>query len=234
MQLIRRAADGLVDWTHGVAWWFRAFTRRDTPDAFTEAGPDEQCHTPLVLLPGIWERWQYLVPLARALNAEGHPVHLIPALGSNGGPLEPAARTVADFLARHDLTEVILVAHSKGGLIGKLVMLDPAVTDRVKGMVALSTPFGGSSLAWPIFARSPLGLFAPRGAVITGLAAQREVNSRIVSLQPAHDQVIPEGSALPGARNATLEVAGHFRPLRNAAVHRVMHEWVHRLEGTPA
>lgn len=228
--MIRQAVSGLVDWTYGSAWWLRAFFRGESPDAFIEAGPDEGCHTPLVLLPGIWEPWQYLVPLARALNAEGHPAWLVPALGSNGAPIAATAKIVADFLVANDLTGVILVAHSKGGLVGKAVMLDPAVAGRVRGMVALSTPFQGSSLSWPIFRRSPLGIFAPTGPTIVDLAAQSDVNSRIVSLQPYHDQVIPEGSELPGARNVILEMAGHFRPLREATVHRTIHELVHELE----
>ncbi len=230
---MRRLLGGLADWAYGIGWWLRAFSREGTPDAFREPGPDAAHRTPLVLLPGIWERWPYLVPLARALNAEGHPVHLIPALGANGSPLPAGARIVADYLRQQQLEAVVLVAHSKGGLIGKLVMIDPSCAGRVHGMVALSTPFGGSSLSWPIFGRSPLGVFAPRGRAITELAAQLEVNARIISLQPTHDQVIPEGSRLEGARNVTLEASGHFRPLRDARVHRVIHEMVHELEETP-
>lgn len=232
--LIRRTLGGLLDWTYGIGWWARAFFPAGVPDAFREPGADPAHATPLVLLPGIWERWTYLVPLARALHAQGHPVHLIPALRSNGGPLPDAARIVASYLIDEGLTEVILVAHSKGGLIGKLVMLDPAVADRVRGMVALSTPFGGSSLSWPIFARSPLGVFAPRGRPITELAAHLDVNARIISLAPTHDQVIPEGSELQGARNEKLDAAGHFRPLRNPDVHRMIHTMVHEFTPTTA
>ena len=219
----------LTDWAYGVGWWLRAFSRSGSPDAFREPGPDPAHHTPVVLLPGIWERWPYLVPLARSLNAAGHPVHLIAALGANGSSLPVAERIVADYLEAHQLNGAVLVAHSKGGLIGKLVMLDPAVADRIVGMVALSTPFGGSSLSWPIFGRTPLGVFAPRGRAITDLTARLEVNARIISVQPTHDQVIPEGSRLEGARNVTLEAAGHFRPLREAEVHRVIHDLVHEV-----
>ncbi len=226
---LSRAFVGLADWAYGIGWWLRAFSRTGTPDAFRDPGPDPDHHTPLVLLPGIWERWPYLVPLARSLNAAGHPVHLIEALGANGSPLPVAERIVADYLSEQQLADVILVAHSKGGLIGKLAMLDPSCAERIRGMVALSTPFGGSSLSWPIFGRTPLGVFAPRGAAITELAAQQEVNARIISLQPTHDQVIPDGSRLDGARNVTLEASGHFRPLRDAEVHRVIHELVHEL-----
>ncbi|MFT3862268.1 lipase family alpha/beta hydrolase [Micropruina sp.] len=228
--MIRRGLYGLIDWGIGVGWWLQALTRGGTPDAFTEPGPDPAHHTPVVLLPGIWERWPYLEPLARALHAEGHPVHLIASLGSNGSPLEVAAKTVAAFLAERELTGVLLVAHSKGGLIGKLVMLDPEAGRRVRGLVALSTPFAGSSLARPIFRGSPLGVFSPRNRTIIDLSAQRAVNARIVSLLPTHDQVIPEGSRLDGARNVTLEVGGHFRPLRNAQVHRAIHQQLHELD----
>ena len=231
--MIREGVDGLVDWFYGVAWWHRAHLRRESPTAFIDPGPDAHCHTPLVLLPGIWEPWQYLVPLAKALNAEGHPAWLIPALGSNGSPIASAATIVADFLLAHDLEGVVLVAHSKGGLVGKAVMLEPSVAGRVRGLVALSTPFKGSSLAWPIFRRSPLGIFAPTGSTINDLAAQQDVNARIVSIQPRHDQVIPEGSALPGAHNVTLELSGHFRPLRDPSVHRIIHESVHELQEGP-
>ena len=228
--MIQRPLSGVVDWAYGVGWWFHAFTTRGTPDAFTTPGPDTAHHTPLVLLPGIWERWQYLVPLARALHAYGHPVHLIPALGSNGAPLDSAAALVAGFLDERDLTGVILVAHSKGGLIGKLVMLHASAGARIRGMVALSTPFRGSSLARSIFRGTPLGLFSPNGRAITDLTAQRDVNARIISLLPSHDQVIPEGSRLDGARNVTLEVAGHVRPLRDARVHESIHDLIHELE----
>ena len=226
---MNRWLGGLADWVYGIGWWLRAFSRSGAPDAFREPGPDPDHHTPVVLLPGIWERWPYLVPLARSLNAAGHPVHLIAALGANGAALPVGARIVADYLREQQLERVVLVAHSKGGLIGKLVMLDPDVADRIVGMVALSTPFGGSSLSWPIFGRTPLGVFAPRGRAITDLSAQLEVNARIISVQPTHDQVIPEGSSLAGARNVTLKAAGHFRPLRDAEVHRVIHDLVHEM-----
>ncbi len=38
---------------------------------------------PVVLVPGVYERWQFLRPIADALAARGHPVHVIPELGIN-------------------------------------------------------------------------------------------------------------------------------------------------------
>ncbi|MGL1316129.1 esterase/lipase family protein, partial [Vibrio parahaemolyticus] len=69
---------------------------------------------PLVLLPGIYETWRFLQPLADALYARGHPVHVVAGLGSNRRPIAESARQVADLLVGRDLSDVVLVAHSKG------------------------------------------------------------------------------------------------------------------------
>ena len=227
-ELLRRGVGWVDDYRHILGIQLKARLHPDPPPTFAEGDG-----VPILVLPGIYEPWHSLERIARDLNRRGHPIIVVPELGLNVAELRASARTVAQALRATGSGHLIVLAHSKGGLIGKLVMLDPDVADRVSGMVALSTPFGGSSLSWPILARSPLGLFAPRGRAITDLAAQVEVNARIIALQPSHDQVIPGGGRLTGARNVTLEAAGHFRPLRNAQVHRVIHELVHELEGTP-
>jgi predicted alpha/beta hydrolase family esterase len=126
------------------------------------------------------------------------------------------AQSVADFLVEHDLTDVILVAHSKGGLAGKLVMTGPAGT-RVRAMLAVATPFGGSRYARLMLSRT-LRAFSPDDPSIVSLARQRTVNERIVSIYAEFDPHIPEGSELPGAKNVRLETGGHFRILANPRV----------------
>nr|NLI49574.1 alpha/beta hydrolase [Propionibacterium sp.] len=194
------------------------------------AGASPGCAAlPLVLLPGIWEPWRFLGPLARALRAAGHPVHAVAGLGWNGADLAESAERVVAHLRDADVRGGVLVAHSKGGLIGKQVLLHPGSAGRVAGLVAVATPFGGSSLSFGALSRTPLGLFAPRGAAIATLTEERAVNRRIVSLAPAWDQVVPEGSVLPGARNVALEAAGHFRPLADPGVHALIHTEAHAL-----
>ena len=228
--MIRQALAGLVDWAYGVGWWAHALTAGGSPDAFTEPGPDTAHHTPLVLLPGIWERWQYLEPLARTLHGYGHPVHFVPALGSNGAPLDASARVVADFLAERGLTEVMLVAHSKGGLIGKLAMLADE-EGRISSMVTVCTPFHGSSLA-PLLPLPSLRPLAAGHASLATLGEVADMNARITSVFGLFDEHVPEGSTLAGARNVRVPVAGHFRLLGHATCRQVVFDVV---EGrTPA
>lgn len=170
---------------------------------------------PVVIVPGVFERWNFLRPIANRLAEAGHPVHVIPELGINAGAIPAAARRVAAFLSARDLSGVALVAHSKGGLIGKAAMLEDA-DGRIDRLVAVATPFAGSRMARLTLVPA-LRVFLPTHPVIRRLIAEREVNARITSVFPSFDPHIPEGSALEGATNVRLDVVGHFRVLEDAA-----------------
>ncbi|MCP2266995.1 alpha/beta hydrolase [Promicromonospora thailandica] len=166
---------------------------------------------PVLLLPGIYETWEFLGPVATALARAGHPVHAVEALRHNARPVPESADVVAEHLERSGLEDVVLVAHSKGGLIGKHVMLSPA-GGRVRGMVAVATPFAGSRWARYMLSRS-LRSFDPRDPVLLALAGELLVNDRITAVYPTFDPHIPETGHLAGARNVELPLSGHFRPL---------------------
>ena len=222
-----RVAVVVRDWAHVARRWTASVLDRTPPDALADGDG-----VPIVLLPGIWESWRYLLPLARRLHALGHPVHPLPGLGWNGRPLEDSLERARAGLEALGLERPVLVAHSKGGLIGKTLLVDALAADpdrAPRGLVAVCTPFGGSRLSWRVFTRTPLGLFAPTGAAIVALAAERAVNSRIVSVASAWDEMIPDGSFLPGAHNITLRLPGHFRPVADPGTARLVHEQVERL-----
>lgn len=170
---------------------------------------------PVVILPGVYERWHFLRPIADRLAAAGHPVHVLRELGVNARPIPATAERVLDALDRLDLRGVALVAHSKGGLVGKAAMLEDSGR-RIDRLVAVATPFSGSRMADLTLVPS-LRAFRPRHPVIRRLVAEREVNARITSIFPAFDPHIPEGSALDGGTNVRLDVVGHFRVLEDPA-----------------
>ena len=209
--LARRLAWWAADYAYAVRWQLAAALDRTDPADYTDGD-----RTPIVVLPGVYETWRFLHPLVRALHGRGHPVHVITALQGNRAPVVEGARIVAEQLERLDLRDVVLAAHSKGGLIGKQVML-AAAGRRVRGMVAVATPFGGSRYG-RLMLGATLRAFSPRDATIRSLAAAAEVNARIVSVFPAFDPHIPEGSALLGAKNVPLAVGGHFRVLADPRV----------------
>jgi pimeloyl-ACP methyl ester carboxylesterase len=168
-----------------------------------------------VILPGVYETWHFLRPIADELNRRGHPVHVVHAMGFNRDAIPATAAVVAREIAALDLHGVALVAHSKGGLIGKHVLAYDDPDGRVDRLVAVATPFGGSRLARYAMGRT-LRAFLPADPVIRGLAAELAVNARITSVYPRFDPNIPEGSRLEGATNVEIPIVGHFRILTAA------------------
>lgn len=205
-----------------AVWWAQdyAYAAAAQVRAVGPGRPDDFASgqgRPLVLLPGIYETWRFLEPLARVLHDRGHPIHVVTGLGCNRRPIVESAAVAAALLRERDLHDVVLVAHSKGGLIGKHLMAFDPVGTRVRAMVAVATPFGGSRYS-RLMPTPSLRAFRSGDATMRALAASADVNSRIVSVFGAFDPHIPEGSELAGARNVRLDGGGHFRVLADPRV----------------
>ena len=205
--LVRDAVWWIRDYAYAVAWQVRAFVSRRAPDDYLDG-----VLRPIVVLPGIWETWAFLRPIIDPLHRRGHPMHVLTSLGWNGRPVARTAQDVAAYLAEHDLRDVVIVAHSKGGLIGKYVMTELDPDGRVDRMVAVATPFGGSRYA-PYLLLKSLRSFSPRDATTLLLSSRAGANARITSVFGLFDPHIPEGSMLEGAVNVRIETGGHFRIL---------------------
>ncbi|ROS21888.1 hypothetical protein EDF22_3391 [Rathayibacter sp. PhB127] len=205
--LVRDAVWWMRDYAYAVAWQVRAFVSRRAPDDYLDG-----TERPIVVLPGIWETWAFLRPIIDPLHRRGHPMHVLTSLGWNGRPVASTAEDVAAYLAEHDLRDVVIVAHSKGGLIGKYVMTELDPDGRVDRMVAVATPFGGSRYA-PYLLLKSLRSFSPRDATTLLLSSRAGANARITSVFGLFDPHIPEGSMLEGAVNVRIETGGHFRIL---------------------
>lgn len=173
--------------------------------------------TPIVVIPGVFESWRFMQPVITAMHRRGHPVHVIAPLRRNSRPVADAARQVDAYLNLHALNDVVIAAHSKGGLVGKYVMTFGSAAERVRGMVAVAAPFAGSRYARLMVAPS-LRIFSPTDATILALARDEAVNSRIVSIYGQFDPHIPGGSELVGAKNVQLDTGGHFRVLAHPRV----------------
>ena len=212
MRLLRRGWAWALDSAYVGFWQARGFIFRG--DVRRQLTGDK---APVILLPGIYEPWQFMHPVASHLHAQGHPVHAITALGYNRGSVPAMAELVAQYLRERDLHDVVLVAHSKGGLIGKYVMTLPESAPRVQQLIAVNSPFSGSVYA--MFALLPsLRAFSPRNRTLNALRANLAVNSRITSVYGTFDPHIPGGSELVGATNVQLDVMGHFRVLGHDSV----------------
>lgn len=223
-----RKRDIMRDYGFAVGWQLRGLWPDRARRARWRTGSADRAT--VVLLPGVLERWPFLRAIGDRLARAGHPVHTVPSLGVNCRLVPAQAARVAEYLRAHDLRDVVLVAHSKGGLIGKSVLRDRAVSSRVLGLVAVATPFNGSPYArW--FVAPSIREFSPEHPVIVDLARDRAVNDRIVSLWPSFDQHIPVSSRLVGARaNVVLPGTGHFRILSSRVFGEAVQRYVAAFE----
>lgn len=231
LQRVRRRLAQARAWASDYAyvgfWQVNGFLFRKDPSAYLS--PDGgAAGRPVVLVPGVYENWQFLRPLAEALSSWGHPVHTVAPLGFNRGRIDRMAELVQQYLVEQDLSGVMIVAHSKGGLIGKQLMLLPEGRRRVEQMVAVNTPFSGSVYA-RFFLVPSIRAFSPRNRLLVRLQDNLDVNARITSVYSRFDPHIPGGSFLPGARNIELGTMGHFRPIGDPRLLAVLKQEVQRL-----
>jgi triacylglycerol lipase len=208
LRALRLGGDWLLDYAYIGYQQVRGVLARADPGQYREGAAHGA--SPVVVIPGIYESWTFMRPLIEHVHDRGHPVHVVEPLGYNLGSIARMAGIVGDYLRRHDLQNVTIIAHSKGGLIGKFVMTTAASAGRVQQMVAIGTPFSGSRYA--TFAVTPMvRAFSPKNRVLRQLLAQLDVNHRIVSVYSAFDPHIPGGCRLEGGVNIRLETAGHFK-----------------------
>ncbi|MBW8026534.1 alpha/beta hydrolase [Clavibacter michiganensis subsp. michiganensis] len=207
LPLLRQALDWALDYAYVLRWQIAATLSRDDARSFEDGRDDRPT---ILVLPGVYERWQFMLPIIRRLHARGHGVHVVGTLGANVGRIAEMSRRARAYLEAEDLRDVVIVAHSKGGLIGKHLMAFGDPDRRIRAMVAINAPFGGSSYA-RLFPVRSIRDFSPRNAALVELGRSRAVNARITSLFARFDPHIPGGSALDGATDERVRASGHSR-----------------------
>lgn len=215
----------VADWVYALRWQVRSLRRGSPP----HDGPPAPGCRDVVLVPGVYESWRFLAPLTEALRGAGHAVHAVEALGFQRASIPDGADLVRRFAAERGLRGAALVAHSKGGLVGKLLLVQDAESGALGGqdaaferLVAVNTPFAGSSLArWVPLLRS-VRAFRPDDPLIARLAAAHGADDRITAVRSAVDPTTPRSRDLPGARNVRLDAVGHFRVLSDRRLHRAV------------
>ncbi|WP_415855363.1 esterase/lipase family protein [Sinomonas sp. G460-2] len=197
----------------------------DSPAA--EAGPARPpaAKADVVLIPGIYEPAGFMDPLRRWLQRRGHRVIVLPELGYNRRSIPECAALAAARLRELGVRNAVVVAHSKGGLIGKLLMTAPDTERLVSRMLAVGTPFEGTRYSRYAPTR-PLRSFYPEHPVMGLLAKNLEVNSRIVSVGADVDPLVGRSTGLVGARNIILPVTGHFRILEDPGLFEAVDDFL--------
>ena len=126
----------LLDYGYVSYWTLRALVGRSSPDQ--RLHPASSPRSPVLLIPGVFETWRFMQPVAEDLYRRGHPVHVLDQLGYNTAAIPGLAALASDYLEREDLHDVTIVAHSKGGLIAKQALGRPGTLARVRHVIAVT------------------------------------------------------------------------------------------------
>lgn len=165
-----------------------------------------------ILLPGVWERWEVLKTWAKALAEAGFDVHLLPEFDMQIGTLSDLGTRLANYLETNALEDVLIVAHSKGGLVAKSAMVGVQGW-RIRRLISCGTPYAGAPIAQLSPPSMNMRSLVPWNGEIEGLAKKTDTNPKIVAIRAAWDQNVPPSNDLTGARNVTVPVTGHNRLL---------------------
>lgn len=179
---------------------------------------------PLLLIHGygcsraVWW-WQ-----RRRLMAAGWSVvtvNLEPLYTSIDNYVEPLARRIDEVLAQSGAPQLILVGHSMGGLVARAYLRRYGAA-RVRLLVTLGTPHGGSELARFGFGENARQM-RPGSAWLAALGAPPVDTLAIYS---AHDNYVlpPANLELPGARQLRIERLGHLAMLFSPRVAQALRD----------
>lgn len=206
-----------LDYAYVIFWQLHSFFIRTKPSRYKvnaiEKSKDEK--TAIILIPGVYENWRFMKPVADTLYRSGYPIHIIDGLGYNVGSIEEMAAVISNYIKTDSSKKYFIVAHSKGGLVGKYLLAHDNLDARFKGMVAINTPFSGSRYATYVPLKT-VRIFLPNSPILTGLSNSTKINKNIISIYGQFDPHIPEGSYLKGATNIQLPIRGHFKVLANS------------------
>jgi len=206
---------------YGVLQPFERFVMGDRRPPATSRG------LPVVLVPGyVCNRglWWALARALRARGADCWPVTLEPVYGPIDDLVVPFAAAVDEVLAETGYSQVVIVAHSMGGLVARAYLRDYGAR-KVARLITLGSPHHGS-----MHARLGAGLNAremePGSAWLAALAAAESGGFPVpfTSIFSYHDNfVAPQTSSRhPAARNVALAGVGHLSLVLSPRVHRLI------------
>ena len=223
---IKKLASVVLDYHYMIKGSLRGIIYHTPPAHYLEhIAPGK---VPIILIPGIFGKWTFLKELGDVLSLEGHPVYIIPDLKYNLFSI-PHSASIVDSLVKSvrvstpSFEKAIIVAHSKGGLIGKYFLNHYNKEGSVIQMISIATPYSGSSMA-KFLPLDPIKELDTDSLIIQDLTKHVGINKKITSIIPEYDNHVwaEKGSYLEGAHNVHVTVHGHHRIVFDEGVRAVI------------
>ena len=228
MKVLKDISDWLMDYFYMVLFAFNSVIYIKPPKHYLGHVVDGK--VPVLIIPGILGKWSFLKKLADTISLLGHPVYVVPDLGYNLYNIPKSSDIVHSVIKKEDLRNAIILAHSKGGLIGKYTLIHHNEDKRIIGMVSLATPYHGSAIT-KLLPVEPISELHNDSLIIKDLNSHTAVNKEIVSICPVFDNHVwaKEGSRLEGAKNINVNVFGHHKIVYDKEVVGIVKREIERI-----
>ena len=168
---------------------------------------------PVLLLHGVLCNAGQWAPFARGLAARNvHPIYTMsygPPLASIDAFADQVAQKIDAILAETGAVDVVVVAHSMGGLVA-LAYCRKYGPEKIRRLISLATPYHGSMHAW-FFHGACLTELRCKSAWLEELYRTPFEMPPVSSIWSWHDSMVaPQTSSrLDGAQNISLIGVGH-------------------------
>lgn len=166
-----------------------------------------------IFLIGFNENNKFLEKLEELFRINNYIVHY-PKYDTHS-KVEICFESVRNFIIENDCKDVIILGHSKGGLIARYCLLDDHTKDHVSKVITIATPHKGT-----IFGK--LRLFSlsevsSKSKLLEFLDNDSNLRSKLFNFYPRVDNhVIPNRNlSLENATNNEINIVGHTRILES-------------------
>lgn len=229
MRISRKVGAWLADYGYMVRGMLLMVVHREPPQHYL--GHIVEGKVPVILIPGISHRWSFMKHLGDEVSLQGHPVYIVPNLRNNLYNISTSAKILRSLIEKENISGAVLIAHSKGGLIGKYLLAHYNTDNRVLGMVSIATPFSGSAIA-KLIPRDSYRELRSDSEIVRDLETHKSENERIISIIPEYDNHVwaERGSFLDGAAdNIEVPVHGHHKVLFSGHVLQVVLDSIEKI-----
>ncbi len=166
----------------------------------------------VIIIPGLHETNFFLYNIGCFLNQHGYKIITIPKFHSTE-PIVQIYSKLDSLIESLSANNLILLSHSKGGIVAKYFLDNSKHSHKIKYSVSLATPYQGT-----MFAKLPfhnIYELDPTSTVIKELNANTDHVSKVINIYPKFDNhVIPNKNLiLHGAKNIQVDINGHTRIL---------------------
>jgi len=162
----------------------------------------------VILLQGVNGKWHEFEKIGNLLNSFGYRVHYINELGYNLMPLARGFQIVKNFIKLKGFKDCVLICHSKGCIIAKLLLNDSETSELIRQTILICSPNSGSIMA--VFNPFAWELL-PKTKYIKGFNLDSRQFKKITNLYPISDNHIVPTSSLyfKNVKNYQIPVYGH-------------------------